>query len=111
MINSGSMRYIAEVFEPDAPDVLGSRPISAFASTNDKFRCSLQEQGVGERSIGNSIFTVTEYECRTRWHNPPSDLTTSHRLLVRGKMLSITGISNFSERDRVMIIKCEETKR
>jgi len=107
MISAGSMKWKARIFRETDFDDLGTRQ-KFYTGTSRYFRCSLQEGSSSEGTYGNGTYVTTSYEVRTRWDTVKDYILPTDRLEVKGKMLKIVSITNGSEKDRVMIIECEE---
>lgn len=107
MISAGSMKWKARIYRETSFDDLGTRD-KTYTGTSRYFRCSLTEMSSSEASYANGTYLITSYEVRTRWDTVKDYLLPTDRLEVKGKMLKIVSITNGSEKDRVMIIECEE---
>ena len=108
MISGGRLRWTATVQSATTTtDALGRRA-NAFTDSGT-MRADLREGGAAEQVYADGVATVQAYEVRVRWNDAVRlGVRTIDRLVIRGKLLRITGIENLEERDRVAVISCQE---
>jgi SPP1 family predicted phage head-tail adaptor len=58
-----------------------------------------------ERLIGNTITAPVSHIVTIRWHE---DVTARSRLTYDGRSFNVRGVQNIQERDRWLVLACEE---
>lgn len=58
-----------------------------------------------ERLVGNTIEAPISHLVTIRWH---AGVTTRSRLTYDGRYFNVRGMQNFQERDRWLVLACEE---
>lgn len=108
MISGGRLRWKATVQSASTTtDALGRR-VNTYTDAGT-MRADLREGGSVEQVYADGVASVQSYEVRVRWNDAVRlGVRAIDRLVVRGRLLRITGIQNLDERDRVAVISCQE---
>jgi SPP1 family predicted phage head-tail adaptor len=110
MVNVGRRRHLVTLQNPGpaVPDNEGGytqsweylTPSTAWASITPATARDL------ERVVAGTVQSTATHIVQILFH---PGVTTQTRLLFKGRTLQVTGVSNWEERDVMLILTCEET--
>lgn len=108
MISAGRLRFRAQIRRSNATGALGLRN-KDYEDVIGYFRCDMTDLGGGESSYAGGISDIRNWELSCRWQAIYElGLLASDHIVVDGKTLNISAISNEYNRDRLGKIQCSE---
>jgi hypothetical protein len=110
MISGGRLRWTATIKRENNTDTLGKKERS-FTTTVGTFRCDLRDIGSAEIGYSDGIAATNTWEVHARWQAIEAEgLLETDKLVIDGKTMSIVGIRNEFNRDRLAVITCVEVR-
>lgn len=110
MISGGRLRFTATILREENVDNLGKKE-KTFATEVGTFRCDLRDVSSFEAPYGAGVAAIRTWEVFARWQAISAlGLLETDRLVVDGKTMSIKGIRNEMNRDRLATIEVEEIR-
>ena len=110
MISAGRLRFTATIKRETNVDNLGKKEKS-FATEVGSFRCDLRDVGSFETAYASGVAAIRTWEVLARWQAIEElGMLETDRLEIDGKIMSIKGIRNETNRDRLATIEVEEIR-
>ena len=105
MSNSiGKMRYKATLQSPTATTDAGGGSSITWTRLPDLY-CNIKPIRAEERYRQGQVKDSVSHDVYVRYR---ADMSTKYRLVYGGRQFNIKGILNVDERDRYLLLKCQE---
>ena len=105
MANSiGKMRYKAELQSPTATTDAGGGSAITWSRLTDLY-CNIKPIRTDERYRQGQVKDSVSHDVYIRYR---TDINTKYRLVYNSRNFNIKGIMNVDERDRYLLLKCQE---